>query len=174
MFSSTTGRVHRPPLDGIAPVNPQCVTHVLTTLLTRRRPYSTSIRQICRGCCRVSTWLGEGVWDHRPGCATEGATEPQRREPRPRAARSRRTAWGSVTGPRIRRAPPQCGQTRISIANTRRKSGAHDSRPGTDGRSVLDAGGGSASFEAAPGTIAARHPGPATLDGQTSCNRLYR
>ena len=49
---------------------------------------------------------------------------------RPKRARRRRTAWGSVTAPRIRRAPPQCGQTRISIANTRRRSVAHDSRPG--------------------------------------------
>jgi hypothetical protein len=44
----------------------------------------------------------------------------------PSAARSRRTACGSVTAPRIRRAPPQCGLTRISIANTRRNSVAHD------------------------------------------------
>jgi hypothetical protein len=36
----------------------------------------------------------------------------------PSAARSRRTAWGSVTAPTIRRGPAQRGQTRTSIANT--------------------------------------------------------
>jgi fumarylacetoacetate (FAA) hydrolase family protein len=42
----------------------------------------------------------------------------------PSAASSRWTAWGSVTAPRIRRGPPQRGQTRTSSANTRRRSGA--------------------------------------------------
>jgi hypothetical protein len=41
---------------------------------------------------------------------------------RPSAASSRRTAWGSVTAPRIRRGPPQRSHTRTSIANTRRRT----------------------------------------------------
>jgi hypothetical protein len=43
------------------------------------------------------------------------------RAPAP-AARSRRTAWGSVTAPGSRRGPAQRGQTRTSIANTRRRN----------------------------------------------------
>ena len=52
------------------------------------------------------------------------------RRARPSAARSRRTAWGSVTAPRIRRGPPQRSQTRTSIANTRRRSRAQGHRLG--------------------------------------------
>jgi hypothetical protein len=49
----------------------------------------------------------------------------------PNAARSRRTACGSVTAPRIRRGPPQRGQTRTWIANARRGSWAQGQRRGT-------------------------------------------
>ena len=42
---------------------------------------------------------------------------------RPSAARSRRTAWGSVTAPRIRRAPPQCSHTRTSGPRSRTRGG---------------------------------------------------
>ena len=49
---------------------------------------------------------------------------------RPSAAKTRRTAWGSVTAPRIRRGPPQRSHTRISIANTRWRSWAHGHRLG--------------------------------------------
>jgi hypothetical protein len=42
----------------------------------------------------------------------------------PSPAKSRRTAWGSVTAPTIRRGPAQRGQTRTSIANRRVRPGA--------------------------------------------------
>ena len=48
----------------------------------------------------------------------------------PSAARSRRTAWGSVTAPRIRRRPPQRSHTSTSRPNTRWSSRAQGQRLG--------------------------------------------
>ena len=67
----------------------------------------------------------------------------------PSAASSPWTAWGSVTAPRIRRGPPQRGQTRTSSANTRRRSGAQGQRRETGAACRAAAGDG-------VGTMAAR------------------
>ena len=48
----------------------------------------------------------------------------------PSAARSRRTAWGSVTAPRIRRRPPQRSHTSTSNPNTRWSNRAQGHRRG--------------------------------------------
>jgi hypothetical protein len=53
------------------------------------------------------------------GQATETVRPGSGSAARPTAARSRRTAWGSVTAPRIQRGPPQRAHPRISSANTR-------------------------------------------------------
>jgi hypothetical protein len=70
----------------------------------------------------------------------------------PSAARSRRTAWGSVTAPRIRRGPPQRGHTRTSNPNTRWSNRAQGHRRGTPASASARA-----ASEAAFWTIAARH-----------------
>jgi hypothetical protein len=60
----------------------------------------------------------------RPGRAAPGGGSAAS----PSAARSRRTACGSVTAPRIRRAPPQRSQTSTWMASTRRSKRAQFSR----------------------------------------------
>jgi hypothetical protein len=60
---------------------------------------------------------------------------------KPSATSSRWTAGGSVTAPTMRRGPPQRGQTRISIANTRRRSAGDATRPDARGPSGAQADG---------------------------------
>ena len=55
--------------------------------------------------------VGQAAGAGRPGGGS-GAS--------PSAARSRRTAWGSVTAPRIRRRPPQRSHTSTAKPNTRK------------------------------------------------------
>jgi hypothetical protein len=84
----------------------------------------------------------------------------------PSAARSRRSAGGSVTAPTIRRGPAQRGHTSTSTANTRCKSVAQEGRPGDRGRFVSGA---ASAWAGGCGTIAARHAacGPEdTVGGQ--------
>jgi hypothetical protein len=73
----------------------------------------------------------------------------------PSAPSKRRTASGSVTGPTIRRGPAQRGQTRTSIANTRRRRRAQghrlEDRPPASARAPFAAGGTIADLQRARG-----------------------
>ena len=64
---------------------------------------------------------GQAAWTARPGGGWAAS---------PGALSNRRTAWGAVTAPRIRRGPPQRSHTRTSMANTRWSSRAQGHRPG--------------------------------------------
>jgi hypothetical protein len=81
----------------------------------------------------------------------------------PSAAGSRRTACGSVTAPRIRRGPPQRGQTRTWIANTQRRSWAQGQRRGTGAAAArASAGDGFGTMAALQRACGARSPAGTT------------
>ena len=89
------------------------------------RPAGSGLGPLTDGDGRAEWWArsraGQAAGAGRPGGGS-GAS--------PSAARSRRTAWGSVTAPRIRRRPPQRSHTSTSKPNTRWSSRAQGQRRG--------------------------------------------
>jgi hypothetical protein len=121
--------------------------------------------QLALGVGRQTGSVAPGRWAwiegrvRRPGQAAGTAPPGGGSAASPSPTSTRRTAWGSVTAPRIRRRPPQRSHTRISIANTRWSNRAQGHR--LEDRSAAAA---RVSAGAGGGTIAARHwaRGPST------------